>query len=32
MTTKIIEIHNKKYQVKIAESEADKIKGLQGVK
>lgn len=31
MTTKIIEIHNKKYQVKIAESEADKIKGLQGV-
>lgn len=32
MTTKTIEIHNKKYQVKIAESEADKIKGLQGVK
>ena len=29
--TKTIEIHNKKYQVKIAESEADKIKGLQGV-
>ena len=29
---KTIEIHNKKYQVKIAESEADKIKGLQGVK
>lgn len=32
MITKTIEIHNKKYQVKIAESEADKIKGLQGVK
>lgn len=29
--TKTIEIHNKKYQVKIAESEADKIKGLQGI-
>ena len=29
--TKTVEIHNKKYQVKIAESEADKIKGLQGV-
>ena len=32
METKTIEIHNKKYQVKIADSEADKIKGLQGVK
>ena len=32
METKTIEIHNEKYQVKIAESEADKIKGLQGVK
>lgn len=29
--TKTIEIHDKKYQVKVAESEADKIKGLQGV-
>lgn len=32
METKTIEIHNKKYQVKIAISEADKIKGLQKVK
>lgn len=32
METKTIEIHNKKYQVKIADSEADKLKGLQGIK
>lgn len=32
METKTIEIHNKKYQVKIADSEADKMKGLQGIK
>lgn len=31
METKTIEIHNKKYQVKIAKSDQDKIKGLQGV-
>lgn len=32
MNKKTVEIHNKKYQVKIAESEQDKINGLQGVK
>ncbi len=32
MKTTTIEIHDKEYQVKIAESEKEKIEGLQGIK